>query len=201
MSAVEPSLGSARSDLVALTRARVMRGLADLLEEGEKDLTFETVATASGVPLRTLFRHFPSKEALFQSFWTWVSDALRPPAPPRDATELHAYISGLFASFDANAALVRAMLHNPHGRATRLAHRQARQAKIEASLAEAGRGLNTEAARDLAAAVATLCSATTWEALQDECGLSGPEAARAVQRAVAALVAAAEAKKDKGSPK
>jgi AcrR family transcriptional regulator len=168
-----------------------MQGVAALLCAGAGDVTFEAVSEASGVPQRTLYRRYANKDALFDVFWSWLNTAIAAPEPPRDAEELVAYVPKLFAAFERDEPLVRAMLHTPHGRATRLAQKQARRAKFETSLAAATASLEADAAQRQLAAVAALCSATTWETLKDEWGMTGAEAARTVQAAVTALVGSA----------
>lgn len=165
-----------------------MRGVATLLRSGMGDVTFEAVSKASGVAQRTLYRRYANKDALFDAFWDWLNALIEAPEPPQDEQTLIAYVPRLFAAFDRDEALVRAMLHTPHGQATRLAHAAARRAKFETSLAAVTAGLDAQTARGRVAAIAALCSATTWETLKHEWGMTGPEASRAVQAAVAALV-------------
>ena len=46
----------------AIVRDRVMEGVARLLAAGD-DLTFAKVAAEAAVPERTVYRHFPTREA------------------------------------------------------------------------------------------------------------------------------------------
>lgn len=165
-----------------------MRSVAALLRSGLGEVTFEAVSKASGVAQRTIYRRYANKDALFAAFWGWLNAAIAAPEPPQGLQDLVAYVPQLFAAFDRDEALVRAMLHTRHGRATRLAHSAARRAKFETSLAAMTAELDASTARGRVAAIAALCSATTWETLKDEWEMTGPEAARAVQAAVAALV-------------
>lgn len=165
-----------------------MLALAKLLRAGEADVTFETLARESGVPQRTLYRHFESKEALFGAFWPWMNATIEVPDRPQDAEALVAHIPALFAAFDRDEELVRAMLHHPHGRAARLAAAAARRTKFAEALREVTGGMSPEATRRLLAAVTALCSASGWETMKDNWGLSGPAAAEAAQWAVHALI-------------
>lgn len=179
---------SAREDLASLTQQRVMEALAALLRSGGDEVTFDLVARESGVALRTLFRHFENKEALFGAFWRWVNDVIEMPALPTSPEEVVAHIPDLFAAFDRDEPLVRAMLHNPYGRAVRLTHAEARREKFGNALQEVAHRLSKQDAQHLLAAVTVLCSASGWESMKDNWGLSGAAAAKAAQWAVQSLI-------------
>jgi AcrR family transcriptional regulator len=184
---------SARADLAALTQARVMRGVAAIIEAGG-DLTFKALSQASGVPERTLYRHYPTREAVLAAFWSWLNARLGMPPPPASAEALVASVPALFAAFEADERLVRAMLHDPQGRATRHAQAEARRARLLDALAEVLAPLDETGRRRLLASVQALASAATWESMKDNWGLSTEEAGDAAQWAIAALVAQARHK-------
>ncbi|MGE0801043.1 MAG: TetR/AcrR family transcriptional regulator [Lautropia sp.] len=151
-------------------------------------MTFELLSSESGIPVRTLYRYFENKETLFDAFWPWMNESIEMPARPRDAGQLVAHIPALFDAFDRDEPLVRAMLHHPHGQGARLAHAAARRAKFAEALREVTRGMPAAATRRLLAAVTALCSASGWETMKDNWGLSGAAAAQAAQWAVQALI-------------
>lgn len=179
---------SARDQLAALTQDRVMNAVAALLREDRADITFELVSRQSGIPQRTLYRHFPNKEAMFEAFWGWMNAKIETPAKPTSPDEVVAHIPDLFAAFDRDEPLVRAMLHNPHGRAVRLAHAQARRQKFAHALAEVTETMTPAAAKQLLATVTTICSASGWESMKDNWGLTGRALAEAAQWAVETLI-------------
>lgn len=175
-----------------MTRSRVMEGLAALLRNGQGEVTFDLVARESGVPVRTVYRYFESKEALFDSFWRWLNEFIEMPALPATPDEVVSHIPDLFAAFDRDEPLIRAMLHNPYGRAVRIAHAEARRDKFSTALQPLIDNLPEETARRLLASVTALCSASGWESMKDNWNLSGTEAAAAAQWAVRALILDAE---------
>ncbi len=187
MSMIEPR-PSARETLAAMTQERVMEGIASLLRKESGEVTFELVARESGVPQRTLYRHFENKETLFGAFWRWTNAAIDMPPAPKSPQEVVAHVPALFAAFDRDEPLVRAMLHNPYGRAVRLAHAEARRNKFAEALREITDTLPTDAGRRLLAAVTALCSASGWETMKDNWELSGEAASDAAQWAVEALI-------------
>lgn len=185
---IEPAARrSAREELASITNTRAMEALAALLREGD-EVTFDQLSRASGIPVRTLYRHFETKEALFAAFWPWLNTKIDIPDQPHDVKELIAHIPNLFEAFDRDEPLVRAMVHHPLGRDVRLAHAAARREKFAVALGEVTSGMPAAEARHLLAAVTALCSASGWETMRDNWGLSGPAAADAAQWAVTALI-------------
>jgi len=186
-----PKRLSAREELAALTHERIMNGLAVLLRRGEGEVTFAAVAEETGVPERTLYRYFASKEALFSAFWTWFGQKMEMPPKPTNLGQVVNHITALFAAFDREEPLVRAMLHDPHARAVRTANAQAQRSEFKSALRPLIVRLPPGDGRQLLAAVTTLCSASGWAAMKDSTGLSGKAAAEATEWAVRVLISEA----------
>ena len=74
------------------TRETLMRASAELMSEvGYDAMTTAAVAKRAGVAEGTIYRHFPSKEALaeavFQGVWDGMCEAVEAALPPRDQPE------------------------------------------------------------------------------------------------------------------
>src|ERR1051325_308655 len=55
------------------TREQILRAVARQLEAGQMDdLSFADVAKEAHIGERTVYRHFPTKEALLGAFWSWM---------------------------------------------------------------------------------------------------------------------------------
>ncbi|WP_202353341.1 TetR/AcrR family transcriptional regulator [Mesorhizobium sp. 113-1-2] len=93
---------------MAETRASILRAARPiLLRDGLGGTTLDRVAAEGGIAKMTLYRHFPSKEALFEGLVTAMCEYMREEienaAPPdinkpradRLAEELHAFITAL----------------------------------------------------------------------------------------------------------
>ena len=67
------------------TREQILRAVGHQLETRSlEDLSFAEIASEAGVGERTVYRHFPTKEALLGAFWAWMqTEAFGRPAPAR----------------------------------------------------------------------------------------------------------------------
>jgi glycosyltransferase involved in cell wall biosynthesis len=66
------------------TRDQILKAVGRQLETRSlEDLSFAEIARDAGVGERTVYRHFPTKEALLGAFWAWMqSEAFRQPQAP-----------------------------------------------------------------------------------------------------------------------
>ena len=69
------------------TREQILRAVGRQLEaDSLEDLSFSDIAKDAGVGERTVYRYFPTKEALLGAFWSWLQgQALAEPGRPRPA--------------------------------------------------------------------------------------------------------------------
>ena len=175
-----------RAELAELTREHILRGMERMVTSGSESFTFKSLAQAAGIPERTIYRHFGDKDALYQAFYSRLNGKIIAPDLPRDPDDLVRYTRDLYASFDRQPELVRAMLNNPIGRELRDAQAAPRTAKFVSALSGIANRLAGPEATALLAAVEVLCSATGWDRLTR---MTGPDkAAAAAGWAIAALI-------------
>ena len=191
------SLSEARSDLV---KSRVLEGVAQVLGRRQA-LTYANVAEAAGVPERTLYRHFPTRELLLRAVFDWSNMRIGFRGElPKDGSEVAALARRVFPGFDEIAPVIVELLIAPEGRLARLAEKSARQ---RASLAVVRHELGSSdsaSGRRLAALLQLLTTAATWQTLRDYWDMDGAEAAETVALAVELLLegARAQAARSKG---
>jgi glycosyltransferase involved in cell wall biosynthesis len=81
------------------TREQILRAVGRQLESGSlEDLNFAEVAKDAGLGERTVYRHFPTKEALLGAFWSWmhtqaVAQPDERPRPMRSSARLREAIT------------------------------------------------------------------------------------------------------------
>ena len=79
----------------AETHDQILGAVGRKLEAGNlDDLSFAEIAAEAGVGERTVYRHFPTREALMGAFWAWLqTQAMIPPRPSkarvRDSVRTH----------------------------------------------------------------------------------------------------------------
>ena len=86
------------------TREQILRAVGRQIETSPiEDLSFAEVAKDAGVGERTVYRYFPTKEALLGAFWAWMqSQAVAPPERPRQGRSLPRIRDGIAATRDSH---------------------------------------------------------------------------------------------------
>jgi AcrR family transcriptional regulator len=158
------------------------------LASGE-DLTFARLAKAAGVPERTIYRHFPTRDALLVAVFDWANRRIGFTGdPPADAPSAMALVRKVFPGFDEIAPVIRELLVAPEGLRARLSDIEKRQVAAVSLVEQAVPGLDAVTARHLAAAVQLLSTAATWQALHDYWQMDGTEAGEAAALAIDLLI-------------
>ena len=179
---------SVREAQVHVLRERVLDAVCELIRAGE-DVTFTKVAAASEVPERTVYRHFPNRQALIDALFVHVNQRIGFGGQlPTTQAEMTAMVQQVFPGFDGLAPVVEELLSSPEGRQARLDALEERRAAALAVVADARPDLHNDAARDVAAVVQVLGSAAVWRALRDFWNFDGAQAATAVTSAIAVLL-------------
>ena len=141
------------------------------------------------MPERTLYRHFPNREALIAALFDHTNrrigfDGELPTTP----AAMTAMVQRVFPGFDTVAPVIAELLSSPEGRRARLASVADRQAAAHAVVAAARPDLDAGRARHIAAVVQVLGTAATWQTRRDVWGMDGDEAAIAATTAIDILL-------------
>lgn len=179
------TLSTARTTLV---RDRVVAGAVAALSAGEV-LTFGGVARHSGVPERTIYRHFESREQLFAGVVAWLNQPFDRRTWPQTAEQARDFVARAFAMFDANASVVRGLLIDPDSRSARFADKAERQKAAMALVRHECPGIAPAAARRVCAVVQLLMSTAAWQAFADYWTMNGIDGAAAAADAIDAVLA------------
>jgi len=162
-------MSSLRDRHVDATRREIMVAVAAVVNEGGlESLTFPAVAKCAGVGERTVYRHYPSREALLDGFDDYLESELHFGGFPADKRELPDFARRLFLAFDAQAPLVEAAL---------------------AATAVRGQTRRAQALADYGSPVIDLLvSATAWQRLRRLHGMDGAQAGEVVAQALDRLL-------------
>lgn len=186
----DPAAPSLREEQSRLTRQRIEDALVDLLNEAEEvdSITFKSVARKAGCTEMTVYRHFPSRDALLAGLWARLNREMGPNVKmPENAAELLAQHSQLFAGFDRLAASIMASLTTPQGREMRASLNATRRKAFLRIVREVAPRRDQAAAVRAASVLQLLHSAYAWASLREQWGLSGEEAGEATRWAIEAL--------------
>ncbi|WP_280152106.1 TetR/AcrR family transcriptional regulator [Piscinibacter sp. XHJ-5] len=183
------TLSTAKTELV---RERVVAGAVAALKAGEV-LTFGGVARHSGVPERTIYRHFETREQLFAGVVTWLNRPFDRRTWPQTAEQAREFVARAFAMFNSNESVVRGLLIDPDSRNARFADKAERQRAIIALVRHECPGIRPAAARRVGAVVQLLMSTAAWQGFADYWAMDGVDGAAAAADAIDAVLAGARA--------
>lgn len=180
-----------RADQAAQTRARILEAFAEqLVDAGAKDVSMDGVAKTAGVSLRTVYHHFPTREALFDAVSTWMDEkyAAMGVGDISDVAGLLERIPVIFESFDQYETFLRAQLISEVGRALRDRSRARRRQAIEAMVMRSAPGAGPAEVRRVTSLIHFLTNSEAWRSLKDESGMTGREAGETVVWAIETLL-------------
>lgn len=143
------------------------------------EINHESIAAVAGMAARTVYRHFPSREALIAAAWEQVKADTNTRFPQTEE-EILTLTPEMFRNFDRHESLIRAFL--PSGAAAAIADHGAREGRqaFHAALHSAIRHLSTKKRKEVVAVFLALYSASTWRLMRDRGELSSEEAAEGV---------------------
>ena len=165
--------------VVETTKERILDAVHDLLaEESPAALSIPAVAHRAGTSLRTVYRYFPTKEALVDAASRSFETELLTTGPVSVAT-VESYLQQTFASFSKAIAPVQAQHSTPAGRQLREARLPRSRASARAALeAEGLDHLTDRDLDDLADLVVAMIGSSMYLELVDRMAHDEADAAR-----------------------
>ncbi|MGD9530653.1 MAG: hypothetical protein AB7V44_28230, partial [Pseudonocardia sp.] len=145
-------------------------------------------AERAGVSVRTVYHHFPDRQARVDGLAAWAEEVFGPiPEAIHGPDDLPDYARHAYARAGRHLELTRAMYAAGFANDVRLARLRARRRRIADALAAIGAPAGPT--RRAAAIVSLLCSSEAGVPLLDIHGLSVEEAGEAAAEAVRGIVA------------
>jgi AcrR family transcriptional regulator len=191
-----------REEQMEQTRLRILEAVTDLfVDDSTEELTIPRVAERARVSIRTVYRYFPTREALFDAWGDWIDETIKVQlhSYPETLEEFLEFTPRLYRSYDENESLVRAMLTGKAARNVRTRTRRRRQQAFERALLDVTSNLEPDERRRVTAVIYLLSSAPAWNAMRDQWGLDGEEAGKAAAWAIRVLVDALRQKPESRS--
>jgi AcrR family transcriptional regulator len=173
----------------AATREQIIEAVHQVLtEEHPATLSMPQVAKRAGTSLRTLYRYFPTKEALVDA----ASQTFTVPATAVGGRvgmgNLDEYLRASWNGFSRSVAAVRAQHLTPAGRALRERRLPSSRVAVRTVLVDDGVDLPDDELDLLVDLVVALMSSAMYLEMVDRFGHSEEDAARVTSWAIAAIV-------------
>jgi AcrR family transcriptional regulator len=193
------------------TRRAILDALAHTIVEAEGlGFSVQQVADRAGVTHRTVYNHFPTRDALSEGLAIYLEERLAErhtgPAPDADVTleRLPETIEVLYRMLETEEIHARAyVLLMMANRAPPKLWR-ARMRRFEAAIPKDALAGSTIDARQFMSALRMFGSTLGWHVLTEHCGLSSEEAAETAAWAMRTLIATLDAppgRRSKKTPK
>lgn len=160
-----------RDDQREATRARIVRAVSDLVaNDHPAAVSVPAVAARAGVGVATVYRYFPTKEALLDAA---ASGVVSPEAAqlPAGFGDVAPALRSAWGELEKQLPLVRNQFASPLGRDLHRRRWEARHDVMVAYLADAGIDPASPAGRRLLGAVDVLTSSTALLELHDKAGV------------------------------
>jgi AcrR family transcriptional regulator len=181
-----------RAEQLALTRRRIIDTVVELSTEPDLGpISVAEVARRSGVSQATIYRHFPSREALVAAAANdRLLDRVDGGTDEIGMDEERAHLEALWADLAANLLLARQSLVSEAGRELRRARFDHIKPVYDRALDVAGVDADSDEVRQLVSCAHLLTSALAFLDLHDRQGLSVTEAVDAAMCGTEALLRA-----------
>jgi AcrR family transcriptional regulator len=177
-----------RADQQEQVRERILLKVGEVLADpAMTELPIPEVARRAGVSVRTVYRYFPTKEALYDAFNEFAQKRIGLHKLPERMDELPHVVDEIFRGFDANGDEYRAWRFSKIAGEVRARRKQRQKKAFSKALAPCTSHLDETTGRGVAAIVHSLVSSETWLTMVDTWGMTTVEAAEAVKWAIETL--------------
>ena len=133
----------------------------------QQELSVPALAKGARVSVSTVYRYFPTRDALMDATQEAIGARLRRPSWPESAEDLSVRVDDRYAWFEANGVLIRAILSSLLGREVLASVQRRREQAIRRSMASRVSHLDDARALAVIAIVSMLDDAHTWRQLRD----------------------------------
>lgn len=176
-----------RREQAEQTRSRIVDAALGLVVGGVEGLTMQEVAKAAGVALRTVFRHFPTRDDLLDAVWQAMQVRMGETPDVATMDELTGFLPELFGRYAALEDQIRGAMFAQTFVSSRQRLGSDRARKMRRAVAAQFTGGDERSQAMAASAAYTLTVPLVSIVLKEAFGLSSSEAARAAAWAIRTL--------------
>ena len=176
-----------REEQAQLTQQRILDTVTKKVAAGTLDFTISEVARSAGVSEPTIYRHFGSRERLYDALDEHIRQQIGLPMACEDASGLPATAKQAFLKFSEHGTLFRAASKTGLGRKVREQAKVKRNQQVRDVLAPRCEHLPGVQTKAVAAVYRVLMSLETWDRLTSEFAIDSTTAAEAVAWAIDSL--------------
>jgi AcrR family transcriptional regulator len=173
------------------TRHAILQAVAQLVVEGAvHTFSVQDVAARAGISYPTVYRHFPTREALLEGTYEWVSAMAREQLPPAPSTleDVPGWIGASIPIFEAHGTEGRALLILLAVLNLEPPTRRQRDRVVEKLVRRGAPALPARQARRAAAVIRYLAGSHAWAVLRHRFGLDAADTAAALRWALEVLI-------------
>jgi len=181
-----------REEHVARTRERLIEAAIDLLvSDGADEFSLREIAKRAGVSAPTAYRHFPTKEAMYEALQSYLERKVGDPQMTGKLDDAIEWLPGIHEGFKTNAQLVTAYLRARAARDLRDAGQKRRAGRISSMVKASLPALSGEDHEAFCALVHLFASPVACELWRETWHLEGARAGRVAKWALRELYEAA----------
>ena len=182
------------------TRRAILEAMVDVIMETDGiGFSVQAVADRAGVTHRTIYNHFPTREALCDAFSDYVDEVLMEssgaPEPTWSLASIPLLVEHLYQTLALRDRHARAYVMLMIGNRRPMSTWRKRSLMAEKLIAREQSGRIPLTPRQVTAVIRMFVSTMGWHLLTEQCGLSTDEAAAASAWATRTLLDAAIAKR------
>ena len=175
------------------TRRRIVEVMVESMADGADDLSMAEVARRSGVALRTVYQHFPNRDARVAAIDEWISGQDDPRSlVPADYADIIGYAERVVHFLLANEAIVRAQMAPGLAKAVRAQRKKLHIRALRKALRE--RCGDETRVGEYAALIVVSVRAEAVFGLRDDHGLSVPRLVHMMRSLVKGILLEFEAR-------
>lgn len=173
------------------TRRVIMEAVAHLVAEGRiHTFSVQDVAERAGISYASVYRHFPTREALLEGMYEWASamTAAEMPSAPQTLDGIPTWLEASIPVFEQHAVVSQAVLTLLSAANINPESQRRRDETIDGVIADSVPHLPLEFARRAGAVVRYLAGSQGWATLRRRFGLSSEDTTAALTWALGVLI-------------